>query len=105
MKLKRFPQKLLRKRPSRTTPSTRQPLATNPPDYSIGYCWFLYHTGRSWRLLPTFTKPTRGQILKQLHSLSGRRQRIISALRIHLHVPTPHHYFDLAVASDARLGG
>src|ERR1700674_1244817 len=31
MKLKRFPQKLLRKRPSRTTPSTRQPLATNPP--------------------------------------------------------------------------
>src|SRR4030081_891427 len=27
MKLKRFPQKLLRKRPSRTTPSTRQPLA------------------------------------------------------------------------------
>src|ERR1700688_1443237 len=30
MKLKRFPQNLLRKRPSRTTPSTRQPLATNP---------------------------------------------------------------------------
>src|SRR5450759_76732 len=53
MKLKRFPQRLLRKRLSRTTPSTREPLATNPPDYSIGYCWFLYHTGRPWRRLPT----------------------------------------------------
>src|SRR5208282_5875190 len=40
------------KRLSRTTPSTRQPLATNSPDYSIGSCWFLYHNGRPWRRLP-----------------------------------------------------
>src|ERR1039458_9952535 len=30
----------------------REPLATNPPDYSIGACWFLYHNGRLWRRLP-----------------------------------------------------
>src|SRR5271167_2298473 len=53
MKLKRFPQKLLRKGLSQTTPSRREPLAINPPDYSIGYCWFLYHTGRLWCRLPT----------------------------------------------------
>src|SRR3979411_121901 len=104
MKLKRFPQKLLRKSLSRTTPSTRQPLATNPPDYSIGYCWFLYHTGRSWRWLPTFTKPTRAQMLSNSARLSRRWQGIISVLRVHLHVRTPHPHFDLAVASDAGLG-
>src|SRR5713101_8992034 len=53
MKLKRFPQKLLRKDSRKPLPLRASPLATIHLHYSIGYCWFLYHTGRLWRRLPT----------------------------------------------------
>src|SRR5258707_9283146 len=82
MKLKRFPQKLLRKRPSRTTPSTREPLSTNPPDYSIGYCWFLYHTGRLWRWLPTLLNHHGLKCLAAPPAIAPSEEDNIRALRI-----------------------
>src|SRR5450631_773679 len=108
MKLKRFPQKLLRKDPREPLPQGTSPLARNPPEYSIGYCWFLYHTGRLWRRLPTLLNHYGFKCLARSNRSSRRRQhrrqRIISVLGIHLHVRTPHPHFDLPVSANALLG-
>src|SRR5580692_3661345 len=113
MKLKRLPQKLsphkhMRKRPSQTTPSTREPLASNPLDYIIGYCWFLYHTGRLRRRLPTLPIQDitpRAQTLSRSRRLSRRWQRIISILGIHLQVgaSSSHSHFNLPIPANSRL--
>src|SRR6202040_1365670 len=104
MKLKGLPQKLLRKGPSQTTASCAS-LPQHLPDHTIGYCWFLYHTGRLWRRLPRLLKHYGLKCLAMQQQLSGRGQRIITVLGIYLQVASmssnPNFY--LAVASNAGL--
>src|ERR1039457_3802555 len=101
MKLKRLPQKLPRKSPREPLPQGASPLARNPPEYSIGYFWFLYHTGRLWRRLPTLLNHYGFKPLTGFRRFSSRREAKRSVLGVHLQVRTPHSHFDLPISANA----
>src|ERR1022692_3459896 len=94
MKLKRLPQEHRREDGCEPLPQRGSHLAQNAQQPSIGYCSFLYHTGRGRRSYLGYSMVSHRWFL-----LCGGKG-IIAVPGIYLYIGAADSHFDLAVSAD-----